>query len=139
MNRKIMMLMMLLKKNGDERAKYLKKHHVFKAMGENCYYHPFTVTPEPKLVSMGDNVLISTGVQLITHDMSHELIKRNTIIDNRFNAYYYSAPITIGNNVMIGAQSTIMPGVKIGDNCIIAANSCVTKDVEPGAIVGGTS
>ena len=43
----------------------------------------------------------------------------------------------IGNDVWIGYEATIMPGVKIGDGAIIAANSTVTKDVEAYAIVGG--
>jgi virginiamycin A acetyltransferase len=43
----------------------------------------------------------------------------------------------IGNDVWIGFNSIIMPGVKIGDGAIIAANSTVTKNVEPYAIVGG--
>lgn len=137
MNRKIVMLALILKKNGYERAEFLRKHNVFHNMGTDCYYHPFLVTPEPKLVSMGDNVIISTGVQLITHDMSHELIKRNTNPDYRFNAYYFSQPITIGSNVMIGAQAIVLPGIRIGDCSIIAANSVVTKDVDSGKIVGG--
>lgn len=43
----------------------------------------------------------------------------------------------IGNDVWIGFNSIIMPGVKVGDGAIIAANSTVTKNVEPYAIVGG--
>lgn len=43
----------------------------------------------------------------------------------------------IGNDVWIGFNSTIMPGIKIGDGAIIASNSTVTKDVEPYSIVGG--
>jgi len=47
-------------------------------------------------------------------------------------------PITIGNDVWIGTQSTILTGVTIGDGAIVAANSVVTNDVPPYAIVGGT-
>jgi virginiamycin A acetyltransferase len=43
----------------------------------------------------------------------------------------------IGNDVWIGFNSTIMPGIKIGDGAIIATNSTVTKNVEPYSIVGG--
>lgn len=43
----------------------------------------------------------------------------------------------IGNDVWIGFNATIMPGIKIGDGAIIASNSTVTKDVEPYSIVGG--
>jgi len=44
---------------------------------------------------------------------------------------------TIGNDVWIGYNATIMPGVKVGDGAIIASNATVTKDVEPYSIVGG--
>jgi lipopolysaccharide transport system ATP-binding protein len=45
--------------------------------------------------------------------------------------------ITVGSDVWIGAKATIMSGVKIGDGAVVAANSVVTKDVEPYSIVGG--
>ena len=43
----------------------------------------------------------------------------------------------VGNDVWIGYNSTIMPGIRIGDGAIIATNSTITKDVEPYTIVGG--
>lgn len=52
-----------------------------------------------------------------------------------FNEY---EPISIGNDVWIGAGSTILDGVVIGDGAIIAAGSIVTNDVDPYTIVGGT-
>jgi maltose O-acetyltransferase len=48
-----------------------------------------------------------------------------------------SEPIIIGNGVWIGANSTILPGVTIGDGCVIAAGSVVTKDCEPHSLYGG--
>lgn len=51
--------------------------------------------------------------------------------------YPVKGDTVIGNDVWIGHQATIMPGVRIGDGAIIAANATVTKDVEPYAIVGG--
>lgn len=45
--------------------------------------------------------------------------------------------VTIGNDVWIGQRVTIMPGVTIGDGCIIATNAVVTKDVPPYSVVGG--
>lgn len=52
-------------------------------------------------------------------------------------SYPYKGDTVIGNDVWIGYHATIMAGVTIGDGAIIAANSTVTKDVEPYAIVGG--
>jgi virginiamycin A acetyltransferase len=49
----------------------------------------------------------------------------------------YKGDTVIGNDVWIGQYATILPGVKIGDGAIIAANSTVTKNVEPYSIVGG--
>ncbi len=50
----------------------------------------------------------------------------------------FKADTIVGNDVWIGRESLIMPGVKIGDGVIIAAHSVVTKDIEPYSIVGGT-
>lgn len=49
----------------------------------------------------------------------------------------YPAPIVLGRNVWIGANATILQGVKIGDNAVVAAGAVVTKEVEPNTIVGG--
>ncbi|MEF9896175.1 MAG: CatB-related O-acetyltransferase, partial [Clostridia bacterium] len=49
----------------------------------------------------------------------------------------FKGDIVIGNDVWIGRESVIMPGVKIGDGTIIAAYSVVTKDIEPYTIAGG--
>jgi hypothetical protein len=45
--------------------------------------------------------------------------------------------ITIGNNVFIGARSTFLPGVKVGENCVIGTGSVVTKSIPPGFVVAG--
>ncbi|TOB35760.1 hypothetical protein CGK06_26050 [Vibrio parahaemolyticus] len=50
---------------------------------------------------------------------------------------YQNAPIVIGNDVWIGFNSTILPGVSIGDGAVIAAHSVVTKDVPSYTVVGG--
>ena len=47
------------------------------------------------------------------------------------------APVIIGNDVWVGANSTILPGVTIGDFCVVAAGSVVTKDVPSGSLVAG--
>lgn len=52
-------------------------------------------------------------------------------------AYISKGDTVIGDGVWIGMRAMIMPGVKIGEGAVIAANSVVTKDVEPYCIVGG--
>ena len=49
----------------------------------------------------------------------------------------FPAPVKIGNNVWIGAHATILAGVTVGDNAVVAAGAVVTKDVPANAVVGG--
>lgn len=79
-------------------------------------------------ITLEDGVLIGPKVNLVT--INHPLNpsqRRST----------YCAPIVIRKNVWIGAAVSVMPGVTIGENSIVAANAVVTKDVPPNTIVGG--
>jgi len=79
-------------------------------------------------IIIGDGALIGHNVVLATlnHGLAPE--KRQDI---------YPAPIIIGKNVWIGANATVLPGVTIGDNAIIAAGAVVTKDVSVNTVVAG--
>ena len=52
-------------------------------------------------------------------------------------AVTYPAPIVLGKNVWVGSNSTILSGVTIGDNSVVAAGAVVTKDVPENTVVGG--
>jgi acetyltransferase-like isoleucine patch superfamily enzyme len=86
---------------------------------------------EPWLVSLGDNVYITADVQFITHD-GGTLILRKDHPDLE-----WTAPITVGDDVYIGVRSLIMPGVSIGNRCIIGAGSIVTRDVPDNSVAIG--
>lgn len=86
---------------------------------------------EPWIITIGDNVHITNGVEFITHD-GGSLILRHITPDLEM-----TFPITVGNNVYIGTRAIIMPGVTIGNNSIIAAGSIVTKDVPDNSVVAG--
>ena len=79
-------------------------------------------------ITIGDGTLIGSHVVLATINHGQNPAQR---ADN------LPAPIRIGKNVWIGSQSTILPGVSIGDGSIVAAGAVVTKDVPPNVIVGG--
>ncbi len=79
------------------------------------------------LISIGDNVTMSIRVTLMAHDASTKHTLNYTKIGQ----------INIGNNVFIGANSTILPGVTIGDGAIIGAGSIVTHDIPPQTVVAG--
>ena len=79
-------------------------------------------------IEIGDNVLI--GQQVVIATINHDLTPS-------IRANMFPAPVKIGNSVWIGAHATILSGVTIGDNAVIAAGAVVTKDVPANAIVGG--
>jgi len=117
--------------------RYLKKDLVGWArfqgvkIGNECRFYISKFGSEPFLIEIGNRVTITSGVRLITHDGANWLVK-----DDRGRRYSYSR-IVIGNNVFIGVDSIILPGVVIEDNCIIGAGSVVTKSIPTGSIVAG--
>lgn len=100
-------------------------------VGDNCRIFSSNFGSEPFLISIGNKVTITSGVVFLTHDGATWLID-----DNKGRRFFYS-PVKVGNNVFIGVNSIIMPGVIIEDNCIIAAGSVVTKSIPAGSVVGG--
>ena len=79
-------------------------------------------------IYIGDGTLIGHNVVLATLNHAKSPNDRGTMIP---------APIRIGKHVWIGSNSTILPGVTIGDGAIVAAGAVVSKDVPENAIVGG--
>ena len=79
------------------------------------------------LVSIGDNVTMSIRVTVLAHDASTK----------KLTGYTRLGQVKIGNNVFIGANATILPGVTIGDRAVIGAGSVVTHDVPENAVVAG--
>ncbi|WFF39531.1 acyltransferase [Moraxella nasibovis] len=82
-------------------------------------------------IYIGKNCLIGLNFTAINSDF-HGLA-----IQNRTNSNYLSADIKIGDNVFIGNNVTILKGVSIGDNCVIANGSIVTKSMPANSIIAG--
>ena len=83
-----------------------------------------------KEIRIGSHTQISWDVQIMDTDFHH-------IYDSDGNTKVNTKPVTIGNNVWVGSRVTIMKGVTIGDNAVIAAGSVVTRDVPRLALVAG--
>ena len=83
---------------------------------------------------LGNNVVTAAGVSILDHDHRTHVENGALVVEN---LEFTSEPIRIGSNVWLGDKVTVLKGVTIGDNVIVAANAVVTKDVEPGTIVGG--
>lgn len=88
---------------------------------------------EPYLISIGNNVRISMNTQLITHDGGIWTLRKMGLLEDE-DCF---GKIEIGDNVNIGMNVIILPGVKIGNNCVIGAGAVVTKSVPNNTIVAG--
>lgn len=106
---------------------YLRRQGVKIGRNSSIIYPSYVDGRLPYLVEIGDNVIISLNVTILTHDATTayagDLVKVGKVI--------------IGNRSFIGANSTIMCNVKIGPNSIVGAGSVVTKDVPPDTICAG--
>lgn len=100
-------------------------------IGNDCRIYTTKFGTEPWLIEIGNKVTVTKGVVLLTHDGSTWLFN-----DDKGRRFLYKK-IIIKDNVFIGVNSIIMPGVVIEDNVIVAAGSIVTKSVPSGVIIGG--
>ena len=91
------------------------------------------------MVSIHNNVSIAANITFITHDVMSSMLSRIPKYkeDNNIHFIPWMDKIEIFNNVAIGANTTIMYGVTIESNSIVAAGSTVTKSVPSGEIWGG--
>lgn len=99
-------------------------------IGENFYANVNCIILDGAKVTFGNNVFIAPGCGFYTAGHPLNVAQRTSGLE-------YAYPITIGNNVWIGAQSVILPGVTIGDNSIIGAGSVVTQDIPANVVAVG--
>lgn len=104
-------------------------------VGENCLIHESTIFgTEPYLIQIGNDVRISRGCKLITHDGGLWVLRNKGLVDKKADKF---GRIVIGNNVNIGWDVTILPGVTIGDNVVIGVGAVVTKNIPNDSVVAG--
>lgn len=77
-------------------------------------------------IEIGDGTQLGPHVTIVTDN--HDMVNRNVL---------KCKTVKVGRNVWIGASASIMPGVTVGDNAVIAGGAVVTKDVPENAVVGG--
>lgn len=113
---------------------YKNKNNSFLEIGSNTYIGEFNnIRATGGCITIGNNCLISQNVTIVStnHNIARDSLIREQSWDETKNG------IAIGDDVWIGANSVILPGVKIGNGAVIGAGSIVTKDVEPYSIVVG--
>ena len=77
----------------------------------------------PELITLGDDCIVGYDAVLLCHEF--------------LQAEYRTGAVVVGDRAMIGAKAVVLPGVRIGDDAQVAANSLVTRDVPAGATVAG--
>jgi maltose O-acetyltransferase len=117
----------------------------------NGYIHIEARNPEAEVI-IGDGVFINNNA-VIMADRARISIGRNTLIGTEFTVYdsdfhelhperrmsnnHATASVTIGENVFIGSRVTVLKGVVIGDNSVIAAGSVISSNIPCNVIAGG--
>lgn len=99
-------------------------------IGHNCNIQDVNFGSEPYLIEIGNHVQITTGTKIYTHGGAWVLREKHPKLD-------FFGKVVIKDNIYIGNNTLIMPGVTIFSNVIVAAGSVVTKSIPPGSIAGG--
>ncbi|MCI1857572.1 MAG: sugar O-acetyltransferase [Sporolactobacillus sp.] len=99
-------------------------------IGDNFFCNNNCTLLDCAKIRIGDNVLFAPNVGIYTagHCIDPQL---------RLDKQEYAAPVVIGNNVWIGANASVLPGVTIGANVVIGAGSVVTKDIPANCVAVG--
>ena len=99
-------------------------------VGDNFFANYNLIVLDVGKVTIGNNVMIAPNVSIYT--AGHPIHP-----DSRNSGYEYGIDISIGDNVWIGGNVCILPGVHIGNNVVIGAGSVVTKDIPDDSIAAG--
>jgi len=100
------------------------------SIGANVWIGPWVMLDGTGGLFIGDHVSISAGVHIYTHDTVNWALSGGILPARK-------GKVRIGSNTYIGSQCVIAQGVRIGDLCVISANSLLLDDVADGTIVGG--
>lgn len=110
---------------------FYSDHGLNTRFGRNVFVHQNCTFMDFGGITIGDDVMISANVTLITssHPVDPDRRRRAVTV----------APIVLGDRAWVGAASTVLPGVTIGRDAVVGAGTVVSRDVPDGAVVTGPS
>lgn len=117
----------ILRNNSLSNLEYLINHGFKHGKNFNCYSVEGIDSNWPWLIEIGDDVTISSNVNILAHDASTNVVGCHTKIGK----------VKVGNNVFIGAKSVVLCNVTIGDNVVVGAGSVVTKNIPSNSVYAG--
>ena len=100
-------------------------------IGKNCSINSNNFSTEPYLIELGDHVAIAGGTSFVTHDGAAWILREEIAEIDVFGE------IKIGDNTFVGSNSLILPGTRIGSNCVIGAGSVVRGIIPDDSVVMG--
>ncbi len=100
----------------------------FTRIGKNVYINHLCSMLDMGTITIGDNVLIGPKVNILSEEHPVDPTERKALMVR---------PVVIKNGAWIGAGATILPGVTVGENSVVAAGAVVNKDVPDNTVVGG--
>ena len=98
-------------------------------VGSNFYCNFGCVLLDCSTITIGDNVFLAPGVQILTATHPIDAVERRSV--------EFALPVEIGNDVWIGANALILPGVTVGSRVVIGAGAVVNHDVPDDVMVAG--
>ena len=128
------LVLMLLPGGGRERANFIRKHHLYGSVGENCLIMKKKLPLYSNLVYLHDNVWVASNVGFVTHDVIHGMLNHQP---GGGKFVEKVGCIEVMNNVFIGSGTRILYNTRIGNNVIIGSDSLITKDVPDNSVYAG--
>lgn len=101
-------------------------------IGSGCRMYSLNIASEAELIEIGDNVIVSGEVMFVTHDGAIF-----TALEKFPDVNGHYGRVRIGSGCFIGIRAIIMPGVELGDNCIVAAGAVVIDSFAGNAVIAG--
>lgn len=121
-------------RGASSRGDFLRKNEILGMCGEHVGYQPRVIPLYPELIKIHNNIMIASNVKFITHDAINYVMNG---LDRNNHYPEMVGCIEIEDNVFVGANSTILYNVHIGNNVIIGANSLVNKDLDSNSVYAG--
>lgn len=125
----------MLTSNGSKRIVFIKKHHLYGSIGENCSIQKRKLPLYSNLVFIHNSVHVASSVGFVTHDIIRNMLN-NKYLENG-GCFERIGCIEIMDNVFIGSGTRILYNTRIGSNVIIGSDSLVNKVIPDNSVYAG--